>query len=103
MDRVWAVYVFNYVTADYECVGVFTKEADARAELEQRRESWDPPARPARPRDHFAGICLARTWSDLRQSLVNYHLGRFAEPLLRHIEMDVAEFIQRYGPEQKES
>ena len=76
----WYVYSFNSLTGDFECIGAFSREDEARALFDQARADWD--ARNPEPRPRFSGVCAQQTWSEFREHVFQYELGRIVRPLV---------------------
>jgi hypothetical protein len=78
----WYVYRFNGVAEDFECVGAFSREDEARVCLARERAEWKESSNGALMADHlFPGACIRETWSEFCERVFRYRLGKLAAPI----------------------
>lgn len=74
VERLFCVFTFSRVIADYECIGVFTKEEDAKAFRDASPHND--------PKVFRNGLPVVRwTFAELTDHLVRYRLGKLADVL----------------------
>ena len=81
-ELMWYVYRWNPGGHDWECIGAFSREDEARARYNNALRQWQAPDVTGRPAECFPGTCLRQSWADFSSSVLGYSLGMIASKIV---------------------
>lgn len=79
----WYVYG-STLGGDFECIGAFSREEDAKEHLASAQDEWQKTSRgrgAISVGDSFNGVVIRESWSEFCEQVFQCRLGSIADPI----------------------